>query len=175
MEEFITGARPGPEPDRALVTVMFTDIVGSTERAAAVGDRRWRELLDGYVGVARRQLERFRGREIDVAGDGLFAIFDGPARAIRCACAIRDAVRQLGLEVRAGLHTGECEVAGSKVSGIAVHTGARVAGAARPQEVLVSGTVRDLVAGSGIRFDDRGRHVLKGVPGDWRLFSVTSA
>jgi class 3 adenylate cyclase len=154
---------------------MFTDIVSSTERAAAVGDRRWRELLDGYVGVARRQLERFRGREIDVAGDGLFAIFDGPARAIRCACAIRDAVRQLGLEVRAGLHTGECEVAGSKVSGIAVHTGARVAAAALPQEVLVSGTVRDLVAGSGIRFDDRGSHVLKGVPGDWRLFAVTSA
>jgi class 3 adenylate cyclase len=175
MEEFITGTRPGPEPDRALVTVMFTDIVSSTERAAAVGDRRWRELLDGYVGVARRQLERFRGREIDVAGDGLFAIFDGPARAIRCACAIRDAVRQLGLEVRAGLHTGECEVAGSKVSGIAVHTGARVAAAALPQEVLVSGTVRDLVAGSGIRFDDRGSHVLKGVPGDWRLFAVTSA
>jgi len=174
MEEFITGARSGPEPDRVLVTVMFTDIVGSTERAVAVGDRRWRELLDGYVGVARRQLERFRGREIDVAGDGLFAVFDGPARAIRCACAIRDAVHQLGLEVRAGLHTGECEVAGSKVSGIAVHTGARIAAAARPQEVLASGTVRDLVAGSGIQFDDRGSHVLKGVPGDWRLFAVAS-
>ncbi len=174
MEEFITGARSGPEPDRVLVTVMFTDIVGSTERAVAVGDRRWRELLDGYVGVARRQLERFRGREIDVAGDGLFAIFDGPARAIRCACAIRDAVHRLGLEVRAGLHTGECEVAGSKVSGIAVHTGARIAAAARPQEVLASGTVRDLVAGSGIQFDDRGSHVLKGVPGDWRLFAVTA-
>jgi class 3 adenylate cyclase len=175
IEEFITGTRPGPDPDRVLVTVMFTDIVGSTERAAAVGDRRWRELLDGYVSVARRQLERFRGREIDVAGDGLFAIFDGPARAVRCACAIRDAVHQLGLEVRAGLHTGECEVAGAKVSGIAVHTGARIAAAARPQEILVSGTVRDLVAGSGIRFDDRGSHVLKGVPGDWRLFAVTSA
>jgi class 3 adenylate cyclase len=175
IEEFITGTRPGPDPDRVLVTVMFTDIVGSTERAAAVGDRRWRELLDGYVGVARRQLERFRGREIDVAGDGLFAIFDGPARAVRCAWAIRDAVHQLGLEVRAGLHTGECEVAGAKVSGIAVHTGARIAAAARPQEILVSGTVRDLVAGSGIRFDDRGSHVLKGVPGDWRLFAVTSA
>ena len=173
-EEFITGTRSGPESDRLLVTVMFTDIVSSTERAAAIGDRRWRELLDGYVGVARRQLERFRGREVDVAGDGLFAIFDGPARAIRCACAIRDAVPQLGLEVRAGLHTGECEVAGSKVSGIAVHTGARIAAAARPQEVLASGTVRDLVAGSGIRFDDRGSHVLKGVPGDWRLFAVAS-
>ena len=174
-EEFITGARPGPEPDRVLVTVLFTDIVSSTERAAEVGDRRWRELLDGYVGVARRHLERFRGREVDVAGDGLFAIFDGPARAIRCACAIRDAVHSLGLEVRAGLHTGECQVAGSKVSGIAVHTGARIAAVARPQEVLVSGTVRDLVAGSGIRFDDRGSHTLKGVPGDWPLFTVASA
>ncbi len=174
IEEFVTGARPGPEPDRLLVTVMFTDIVSSTERAAAVGDRRWRELLDGYVSVARRQLERFRGREIDVAGDGLFAIFDGPARAIRCACAIRDAVHPLGLEVRTGLHTGECEVSGSKVSGIAVHTGARISAAARPQEVLASGTVRDLVAGSGIRFDDRGLHVLKGVPGEWQLFAVTS-
>ena len=174
MEEFITGTRHGPEPDRELVTVMFTDIVGSTERAVAVGDRRWRELLDGYISLARRQLERFRGREVDVAGDGLFAIFDGPARAIRCACAIRDGVRQLGLEIRAGLHIGECEVTGSKVSGIAVHTGARIAAAAQPQEVLASGTVRDLVAGSGIQFDDRGSHMLKGVPGDWRLFAVTS-
>src|SRR5262245_2861034 len=175
IEEFITGSRSSPEPDRVLVTVMFTDIVRSTERAAAIGDRRWRELLQGYLGAARRQLERFRGREIDVAGDGLFAIFDGPARAVRCACGIRDAVRQLGLEIRAGLHTGECEMAGSKVSGIAVHTGARIAAAAQPQEVLASGTVRDLVAGSGIQFDDRGSHVLKGVPGDWRLFAVTSA
>jgi len=174
-EEFITGTRSGPESDRVLVTVMFTDIVSSTERAAAIGDRRWRELLGGYVGAARRQLERFRGREVDVAGDGVFAIFDGPARAVRCACAIRDAARQLGLDVRAGLHTGECEVVGSKVSGIAVHTGARIAAAAQPQEVLASGTVRDLVAGSGIRFDDRGTHVLKGVPGDWRLFAVASA
>jgi class 3 adenylate cyclase len=175
IEEFVTGSRSGPEPDRVLVTVMFTDIVGSTERAAAIGDRRWRELLDGYLGVARRQIERFRGREIDVAGDGLFATFDGPARAIRCACAIRDAVPQLGLEVRAGLHTGECEIAGAKVSGIAVHTGARIATAAQPQEVLASATVRDLVAGSGIGFDDRGSHVLKGVPGEWRLFAVASA
>lgn len=175
IEEFITGVRPGPEPDRVLVTVMFTDIVSSTERAAAVGDRRWRQLLDEYVRMARRQLERFRGREIDVAGDGMFAVFDGPARAIRCACAIRDSIRSLGLEVRAGLHTGECEIAGSKVSGIAVHTGARIAAAAGPQEVLASGTVRDLVAGSGIRFDDRGSHVLKGVPGEWKLFAVTSA
>jgi class 3 adenylate cyclase/esterase/lipase len=174
-EEFITGARSGPEPDRVLVTVLFTDIVGSTERAVAVGDRRWRELLDAYLSAARRQVERFRGREIDVAGDGVFATFDGPARAIRCACAIRDVVGSLGLEVRAGLHTGECEIAGSKVSGIAVHTGARIVAAARPQEVLVSGTVRDLVAGSGIRFDDRGVHALKGVPGSWPLFAVASA
>jgi class 3 adenylate cyclase len=174
IEEFVTGARTGPEPDRVLVTVMFTDIVRSTERVAAVGDRRWRELLDSYLVAARRQLERFRGREIDVAGDGLFAIFDGPARAIRCACAIRDAVQSLALEVRAGLHTGECEVAGTTVSGIAVHVGARIAAAAGPQEVMASGTVRDLVAGSGIRFDGRGSHVLKGVPGDWRLFAVAS-
>ena len=174
IEEFVTGARSGPEPDRQLVTVLFTDIVSSTERAVAVGDRRWRELLDGYLGVARQQLDRFRGREIDVAGDGLFAIFDGPARAIRCACAIRDAVHQLGLEVRAGVHTGECEVTGSRVSGIAVHTGARIAAVAQPQEVLASGTVRDLVAGSGIRFDARGSHALKGVPGDWPLFAVAS-
>jgi class 3 adenylate cyclase len=174
-EEFITGARTVPEPDRVLVTVMFTDIVSSTERVAAVGDRRWRALLDDYVGAARKQLERFRGREIDVAGDGLFAIFDGPARAIRCACAIRDAVHLLGLEVRAGIHTGECEIAGPRVSGIAVHTGARIAAAARADEVLASGTVRDLVAGSGIQFADRGSHVLKGVPGDWRLFAVTSS
>jgi pimeloyl-ACP methyl ester carboxylesterase len=174
-EEFITGARSGPEPDRVLVTVMFTDIVGSTERAAAIGDRRWRELLEGYLAEARRQLERFRGREIDVAGDGLFAIFDGPARAIRCACAIRDAVHALGLEVRAGLHTGECELAGTKASGIAVHTGARIAAAAGPREVLASATVKDLVAGSGVQFADRGSHVLKGVPGEWRLFTVTAA
>jgi len=174
MEEFMTGARHRPEPDRVLVTVMFTDIVGSTERAAELGDRRWRETLEGYLTTVRRELERFRGREIDTAGDGVFATFDGPARAIRCACAIRDEVRRLGLEVRIGLHTGECEVIGAKVGGIAVHTGARVAGMARAQEILVSGTVKDLVAGSGIGFEDRGGQVLKGVPGEWRLFAVTS-
>jgi len=154
--------------------VMFVDIVGSTERATEVGDHRWREILEGYLAVARQELERFRGREIDVAGDGLFAVFDGPARAIRCATAIRDTAPQLGLEVRAGLHIGECEVAGSKVSGIAVHTGARIVATARPQEIFVSATVRDLVAGSGIRFDERGSHALKGVPGEWPLFAVTS-
>lgn len=174
IEEFVTGARHCPPPDRVLVTVLFTDIVGSTERAAALGDRRWCELLEEYFGITRSQLERFHGREIDVAGDGLFATFDGPARAIRCACAIRDAVRDIGVAIRVGLHTGECEIAGPKVSGIAVHTGARVVAAARPQEVLVSATVKDLVAGSGIRFDDRGSHVLKGVPDEWRLFGVTS-
>ncbi|HXH82616.1 MAG TPA: adenylate/guanylate cyclase domain-containing protein [Candidatus Tectomicrobia bacterium] len=175
IEEFITGVRPGPESDRVLLTVMFTDIVGSTERAAALGDRRWGELLDRYVALARQQLQQFRGREVDLAGDGLFAVFDGPARAVRCASAIRDAVATLGLEVRTGLHTGECETAGARVTGIAVHTGARIAAAARPQEILVSSTVRDLVAGSGIRFDDRGGHALKGVPGEWRLFAVAAA
>jgi class 3 adenylate cyclase len=139
-----------------------------------IGDRRWRALLDEYLATARSQFDRFRGREVDVAGDGLFAVFDGPARAVRCACAIRDAVRPLGLEVRSGLHTGECEVAGSKVSGIAVHTGARVMAAAAPDEVLVSSTVKDLVSGSGIKFDDRGTRALKGVPGEWRLFAVAS-
>jgi class 3 adenylate cyclase len=175
IEEFVTGARSAPDLDRVLLSVLFVDIVESTQRAVAIGDRRWRDLLENYLGTARRELERFRGREIDVAGDGVFATFDGPARAIRCACAIRDAVRPLGLEVRAGIHTGECEIAGAKVSGIAVHTGSRVAAAAKPQEVLVTATVRDLVAGSGIAFDDRGAHPLKGVPGEWRLFAVASA
>jgi class 3 adenylate cyclase len=174
IEEFVTGTRSGAATDRVLLTVMFVDIVGSTERATEVGDHRWREILEGYLAVARQELERFRGREIDVAGDGLFAVFDGPARAIRCATAIRDTAPQLGLEVRAGLHIGECEVAGSKVSGIAVHTGARIVATARPQEIFVSATVRDLVAGSGIRFDERGSHALKGVPGEWPLFAVTS-
>jgi len=171
-EEFLTGVRRGPEPDRVLATVLFTDIVGSTERAAELGDRRWRDLLDGYYALVRRELGRFRGREIDTAGDGFFAAFDGPARAIRCACAVRDAVRPLGIGIRAGLHTGEVEVMGDKVGGIAVHIGARVAAHAGADEVLVSNTVRDLVAGSGIRFEDRGTHVLKGVPGEWRLFAV---
>jgi class 3 adenylate cyclase len=174
VEEFLTGARRGPEPDRVLATVLFTDIVGSTERASELGDRRWRELLEQHQAVVRRELERFRGREIDTAGDGFLATFDGPARAIRCARAIGNGVRGLGIEVRAGLHTGECEVLGDKVAGVAVHTGARVAGAAGPGEVLVSNTVRDLVAGSGIQFEDRGEHELKGV-GSWRLYSVVDA
>ena len=160
------------EPDRVLATILFTDIVGSTARAAELGDARWRELLQGHHAVVRRQLARFRGSEIDTAGDGFFASFDGPARAIRCARAISKGVRELGLEVRAGLHTGECERMDGKIGGIAVNIGARVASEAGPGEVLVSSTVRDLVAGSGIEFQERGTAALKGVPGEWRLFAV---
>ena len=172
VEEFLTGTRHATEADRVLATVLFTDIVGSTERAAALGDRKWRELVEGYYLLARRELTRFRGREVDTAGDGFFASFDGPARAVRCAEAIAAGVRSLGIEIRAGLHTGECEVIGDKVGGIAVHIGARVASLARAGEVLVSSTVKDLVAGSGISFEDRGTQTLKGVPGEWRLFAV---
>jgi class 3 adenylate cyclase len=172
LEEFLTGVRRGPEPDRVLATVLFTDIVGSTERAAELGDRRWRKLLESHHAAVRRELERWRGREVDTAGDGFLATFDGPARAIRSAFAIRDAVRELGLDVRAGLHTGECDLVGEKVAGLAVHVGARVAAEARPAEVLVSQTVKDLVAGSGIEFEERGEHELKGVPGRWRLYAV---
>ena len=174
IEEFLTGVRHGPEPDRVLATVLFTDIVGATEKAASLGDRRWRDLLQGHHGLVRRELGRFRGHEIDTAGDGFLATFDGPARAIRCACAVSDGVRALGIEVRAGLHTGEVEMLGDKVSGLAVHIGARVAATAAPGEVLVSSTVKDLVAGSGLRFQDRGSHGLKGVPGEWHLFAVES-
>lgn len=172
VQEFLTGARHVPEGDRVLATVLFADIVGSTERTAELGDRRWRELLERYYVMARREVTRYRGREIDTAGDGFFATFDGPARAIRCACALRDAVSSLGISIRTGLHTGECERMGDKVGGIAVHTGARVADQAQPGEVLVSSTVKDLVAGSGLQFHDRGVHALKGVPGQWRLFAV---
>jgi pimeloyl-ACP methyl ester carboxylesterase/class 3 adenylate cyclase len=175
IEEFLTGARPAPEPDRVLATVLFTDIAGSTARAVELGDRRWRELLEVHHAAVRRQLERFRGREVDTAGDGFLATFDGPARGVRCARAIVDAVREVGLDLRAGLHTGECELVNGGVRGIAVHTGARVAAQARPGEVLVSSTVKDLTAGSGIEFEDRGEHELKGVPGEWRLYAVTRA
>jgi pimeloyl-ACP methyl ester carboxylesterase len=171
-EEFITGTHSRPEPDRVLATVMFTDIVGSTERATELGDNQWRELLNGYYAVVRKELATFRGREVNTAGDGLLATFDGPARAIRCGMAIRDRVHTLGLQVRTGLHTGECELIGDDVAGIAVHTGARVASAASPDEVLVSSTVKDLVAGSGLSFADRGSHNLKGVPDEWRLYAV---
>jgi class 3 adenylate cyclase len=160
------------EPDRVLATVLFTDIVGSTAKAVELGDSAWRDLLERHHALIRRQLARFRGAELDIAGDGFFARFDGPARAIRCACAITEGVRELGLEVRAGLHTGECEVMDGKVGGIAVHIGARVAKAAQPGEVLVSSTVKDLVAGSGLRFRERGSAQLKGVPEEWRLYAV---
>jgi class 3 adenylate cyclase len=165
-------ALPPEEPDRVLATVLFTDIVGSTALAADVGDARWRELLREHHSRVRRELARYRGRELDTAGDGFFATFDGPARAIRCACAMRDAVRELGLEIRAGLHAGECELLDAKVTGIAVSLGARVAAQAAPGEVLVSSTVKDLVAGSGIEFADRGSVELRGIPGEWRLWSV---
>ncbi len=162
------------ELDRVLATVMFTDIVGSTEKAAELGDRAWRRLIETHHERVRGQLTRYRGREVDTAGDGFFATFDGPARAIRCARAVGDSVRDLGIEVRAGLHTGECELIGDKVGGIAVHIGARVAAAADAGEVLVSSTVKDLVAGSGLRFTDRGVHALKGVPEPWHLYAVAA-
>jgi pimeloyl-ACP methyl ester carboxylesterase len=172
IEEFLTGVRPVPELDRVLATVLFTDICGSTDKAASLGDRRWREVLAEHDGVVRRELERFRGREVDSAGDGFLATFDGPARAVRCAMAIHDHLRPLDLEIRAGVHTGECELDGEKVRGIAVHTGARVAALAGPGEVLVTSTVKDLTAGSGIEFEERGEHELKGVPGSWTVYAV---
>jgi pimeloyl-ACP methyl ester carboxylesterase len=174
VEEFLTGVRPAPLVERVLATVLLTDVVGSTERAADLGDGRWRQLLGMHHAQVRRQLERFQGHEVKTTGDGFLATFDGPARAIGCATAIRDAVRGLGLEVRAGLHTGEIEVADGDIAGIAVHLAARVAAKAGPGEVLVSRTVVDLVAGSGLAFADRGEHALKGVPGSWRLFAVES-
>jgi class 3 adenylate cyclase len=172
IREFLTGQREAGTPDRVLATVLFTDLVGSTALASELGDRRWRDLIEQHHAFVRRELARFDGREIDTAGDGFFATFDGPARAIRCAQAIVRAVHPLGLDVRAGLHTGEVELADGKVSGIAVNIGARVAARAEASEVLVSGTVRDLVAGSGLEFEDRGHASLKGVPGEWRLFAV---
>jgi pimeloyl-ACP methyl ester carboxylesterase len=172
IEEFLTGVRHSPEYDRVLATVLFTDIVGSTDKAVSLGDRRWSDLLERHHAVVRRELARFRGREIATTGDGFLASFDGPARAVRCACAISSEVRSLGIEVRAGVHTGECEVMGDDLGGIAVHIGARIAGLAQSGEVLVSATVKDLVAGSALQFQDRGAHLLKGIPGDWRLFAV---
>jgi class 3 adenylate cyclase len=169
---FLTGHQADVADDRVLATVLFTDIVGSTRRAADMGDRDWHALLDAHDAVVRSQLARFRGREVNTSGDGFLAMFDGPQRAIRCAMAIRDAVQALGIEVRAGLHTGECEVRGDDIGGIGVHIGARVSALAGPNEVLVSSTLRDLVIGSGLEFDERGAHKLKGVPGDWRLFAV---
>jgi class 3 adenylate cyclase len=172
VEEFLTGVRPVPAPDRALATVLFTDIVSSTERAAALGDDAWTRTLDRHDALVAREVERHRGREVNTTGDGMLATFDGPARAVRCAQAICEAVRSLGIEVRAGLHTGEIELRGADIGGIAVHIGQRVSALAGPGEVLVSSTVKDLVAGSGITFADRGSRVLKGVPDEWRVFAV---
>jgi class 3 adenylate cyclase len=172
--EFLTGERPPVEVDRILTTVLFTDIVGSTERAEREGDRRWSELLSAHHKVVRSELHHFRGQEIDTAGDGFLAIFDGPARAIRCACAIRDRVETLGLHIRAGLHTGEVELSDEGPRGLAVHIGARVGATAGPGEVLISRTVADLVVGSGIQLADWGERELKGVPGLWHLFAVAT-
>ncbi len=173
IREFLTGTRgESVDDDRMLATVMFTDIVDSTKRAAQMGDRAWRDLLDSHDAIVRSQLGRFRGREVKTVGDGFLATFDGPQRAIKCALAVREAVRPMGLEVRAGLHTGECEIRGDDVVGIAVHIGARVAGEARASEVLDSSTVKDLVVGSGLVFEERGSKTLKGVPDQWRLYAV---
>jgi class 3 adenylate cyclase len=172
VQEFLTGTPPQREPDRVLATVLFTDIVGSTQTGASMGDRRWREVLDRHNSACAHEIERHQGRLVKSTGDGLLATFDGPARAVRCACAIRDAVVPLGIEIRAGLHTGEIELLGDDVTGVAVNTGARVMSVATPGEVLVSRTVTDLVAGSGLSFAERGEHELKGVPGRWQLYAV---
>jgi class 3 adenylate cyclase len=172
IEEFVTGRLPTHDADRVLATVMFTDVVSSTEQATRMGDRRWSELLATHDGLTRAELERFRGREIETTGDGFLATFDGPGRAVRCACAIRDAVRAIGIRVRCGLHTGEIELNADDIGGIAVHIAQRVQAFAQPDEVLVSRTVADLVGGSGIPFADRGAHALKGVPNEWQLFAV---
>lgn len=171
--EFLTGVRPADEHDRILTTILFTDIVGATERAASLGDHEWRQLLARHHAVVRLELDRFRGREVDTAGDGFMAAFDGPARAVRCAQAIVGAAsKELNLQIRAGLHTGECEIMENKYAGLAVHVGARIAALAGGGEVLVSNTVKDLVAGSGLQFEGRGGHSLKGVPGQWQIFSA---
>jgi class 3 adenylate cyclase len=172
IEEFLTGIRPAPESDRVLATVLFTDIVGSTERASSLGDNAWRDVLEQHHASVRRELDQFRGQEITTTGDGFLATFDGPARAVRCAVAIRDRLHESGLEVRAGVHTGECERMGDNIGGLGVHIGSRVARLAGPGEVLASSTVKDLVSGSGIVFEDRGAHSLKGIPGEWRVFRV---
>jgi pimeloyl-ACP methyl ester carboxylesterase len=172
IEEFLTGIRRAPEPDRVLSTVLFTDIVGSTEQLARIGDGPWKDLLARHNELAKAEIQQARGTYVDSAGDGVFATFDGPARAVRCATAIGGAIRPLGIEIRAGCHTGEIELAGEAVRGIAVHIGARIAATARPSEVLVSSTVKDLVAGSGLTFEDAGEHELKGVPDRWHLYRV---
>jgi class 3 adenylate cyclase len=172
VEHFVTGARPAPTPKRALATVLFTDIVDSTRKVAHLGDREWRRLLDAHYKLIQGQLDRFDGHRVRTVGDGVLATFDGPARAVRCAAAIRDGVRELGLGIRAGIHTGEIEVAPDDIAGLAVHIGARICALAGAGEILVSGTVKDLVIGSPLKFEDRGAHELKGVPGEWRLYSL---
>jgi class 3 adenylate cyclase len=174
IQEFLTGSRPSPESNRVLATLLFTDIVGSTEGVVYHGDRAWLDLLERHRAIVRTELLRFRGCEVSTAGDGFIATFDGPARAIRCACSIRDRIRSLGLEIRAGVHTGEIEQTGNDIAGLAVHIGARVGAFAAPGEVLVSHTVRDLVAGAGIDFIERGQQTLKGVPGEWQLFAAAA-
>jgi len=174
IQDFVTGTRPAPTPHRSLATVLFTDIVGSTRLAAELGDRAWRRLLGQHFEIIRRSLDRFDGREVKSVGDGILATFDGPARAVRCAAAIREGVAELGIEVRAGLHTGEIELEPGDIAGLAVHIAARISAMAAAREILVSSTVKDLVVGSAIEFDDRGSHELKGVPGEWRVFAVTS-
>jgi class 3 adenylate cyclase/pimeloyl-ACP methyl ester carboxylesterase len=175
IQHFVTGVRPVPTPRRALATVLFTDIVDSTRKAAALGDRAWRRVLDEHFGITRRELDRFDGRQVKNIGDGVLATFDGPARAVRCAAAIRDGVAELGLELRAGLHTGEIELHPDDIGGLAVHIGARISALAGAGEILVSSTVKDLVVGSGLEFEDRGARELRGVPGEWRLFALASA
>jgi class 3 adenylate cyclase len=172
VEVFLTGVRRAPDPDRRLATVLFTDIVGSTQRAAELGDGRWRQVLAEHHAIVREQIHRFGGREIDTAGDGFLVAFNSAARAVRCAVAVRDHVGRTGLEVRSGVHAGESEESGGKLIGIALHIGSRLLGLARPGEVLVSSTVRDLVTGSGIEFDDRGEHTLKGISGHWHLYAA---
>ena len=172
VEVFLLGSHRGPEHERALATVLFTDIVGSTEKAAELGDQRWRDLLESHDAIVRRQLQIHRGREVKTMGDGFLAAFDGPARAIRCGAAARDELAAIGIEIRVGIHTGEVELVGDDVSGMAVNIGARIGALADSGELLVSSTVRELVVGSGLEFDDRGPHTLKGAPGEWRLFAV---
>jgi class 3 adenylate cyclase len=174
VEQFLTGESRRSEYDRVLATVLFTDMVKSTDRAASMGDRRWRDVVETHEAISRREIDRYRGRAVRDTGDGFLATFDGPARGVRCARALLDALADAGIDARAGLHTGECEIIGDGVGGIAVHTGARVAALANGGEVLVSSTVKDLVAGSGIEFSDRGLHRLKGVPGEWRIYAVES-
>ncbi|HEX6216513.1 MAG TPA: adenylate/guanylate cyclase domain-containing protein, partial [Vicinamibacterales bacterium] len=172
VQEFLTGGRGAVEEDRVVKTVMFSDIVGSTELATKLGDARWHDLRNAHHAAVRRELAIYRGQEVDTAGDGFYAAFDGPARAIRCACEVRNSVKSLGLTTRVGLHTGECVVGGDKISGLAVHIGARVAGLAPAGKVLVSQTVKDLVAGSGLEFEDFGTHALKGISDFWHLYAV---